>query len=1099
MNHPFPRRHFAATISARHILAIALATLAALAVLIPSALAAPPRATTTLAVPPIAPGAAYEQTNLASDVAGIARIVDPQLVNPWGLTYRGTSPFWTANNGSSSSSVLQVVPATDATTLSPTLPHVAIPGGLPTGIVGNTTSDFVMGSAPANFLFASITGNITGWNAAMGGAAQIAVSMPGHVWTGLAIGSNSGGNRLYAADFANNHIDVFNGTFALTTTTGGFIDATIPVGYAPFNIQNLGGALYVTYAKVGAGGESENGPGNGYVRKFNTDGVRDLTFAINNGVLDAPWGLAIAPASFGIFGNALIVGNFADAGRLNAYNPTTGAFLGTLQDAGGNPIEIDELWALQFGNGGNAGDPNALYFTAGIVEETHGLFGVLRPTTAQVTSLIRFTSSDYAALESQGTVTITVLRDGDVSGAATVRYAPLTGAGTGFADSSDFTLAPNTLTFAPGESLKTFTVGITNDAVAEGNETLQLVLSNPTGASLESPSIATLTILEPTVPAIAPGSAYVQTNLASDVAGIAQIVDPQLVNPWGLTFRGTSPFWTANNGSSSSSLLQVVPATDATTLNPTLPHVAIPGGLPTGTVGNATSDFVMGSAPANFLFASITGNLTGWNAAMGAAAQIAVSMPGHVFTGLAIGSNSGGNRLYAADFANNHIDVFNGTFAPTTTTGGFIDATIPAGYAPFNIQNLGGALYVTYAKVGVDGESENGPGNGYVRKFNTDGVRDLTFAINNGVLDAPWGLAIAPASFGIFGNALIVGNFSDDGRLHAYNPTTGAFLGTLQDAGGNPIEIDELWALQFGNGGNGGDTNALYFTAGIVEETHGLFGVLRPTTAQATSLIRFITDNVAAPETAGSINVTVIREGNATGIATVHYAALTGSGAGFADSSDFTLAPNTLTFASGEVVKTFTVGITNDVVAEGDETLQLVLSNPTGAQLSAPSIATLTILDNGTGVANLTITKTAPSSALPNSTFNYTITVANQGPDAATNVVVTDNLPAGLSFVSATPSQGSCTGTTAITCSLGTLNSGANATITLTVHAPASDASLSNTASVTSAQSDPNMTNNAATAVVQVASPVPVPTLSETVLILMALLLAAVAAMRLTR
>jgi len=1061
-------------------------------------------------VPNIAPGSAYVQTNLASDVPNLAQIVDPQLINPWGVAVRGTSPFWTANNASATTSVLRVAPdGTDVTTLNPAPAHVNIPSGLATGVVGNSTSDFQLtppgGGSPAAalFIFDTITGTISAWNGASGATTQDVVSMPGHVWTGLAIGSNSGGNRLYAADFANNHIDVFNGTYTATTVTGGFIDATIPAGYAPFNIQNLGGSLYVTYAKVGMDGEAENALGNGFVRKFNTDGVRDLTFAINNGALDAPWGVAIAPASFGIFGGALIVGNFSDAGRIHAYNPTTGAFLGTIQDPGGDPVEIDELWALQFGNGGNGGDVNALYFTAGIADEVHGLFGVLRPTTAQATTLIRFTSADYAVLEAQGSVSITVIREGDLSGSATVHYTAVTSSGSGYADNSDFTLAPNTLTFAPGENIKAFNVAITNDGVTEGDETLDLVLSNPTNALLATPSTATLTISESEpVPNIAPGSAYIQTNLASDIPNLAQIVDPQLINPWGIAIRGTSPFWTSNNGASNSSLLRVDPVTDATTLNPSPQYISIPGGLPTGVVGNSTSDFQLtppgGGSPAaaNFIFDSITGNITAWNGASGGSAQTVVSMPGHVWTGLAIGANGSGNRLYAADFANNHIDVFDGTYTATTVTGGFIDATIPAGYAPFNIQNLGGSLYVTYAKVGMDGESENGLGNGYVRKFNTDGVRDLTFAINNGALDAPWGVAIAPASFGIFGGALIVGNFSDAGRLHAYNPTTGAFLGTLQDTGGDPIEIDQLWGLQFGDGGTGGSVDALYFTAGIGDESHGLFGVLRPTTTQATSLIHFLTDSTAVAEAQGSVTITVVREGDTSGSATVHYTAVTADGAGYADNSDFTLAPNTLTFAPGQTVRTFNVGITNDNVAEGDETLQLVLSNPTGASLSDPSVETLMIIDNGTGVANLSITKTAPSRVLPGASFDYTITVQNSGPDAATNVVVTDNLPPAVTFVSATPSQGSCSGTTTVTCSLGALNNGASATIIITVNAPASDAALTNTAVATSNQSDPDLASNTSTANVAVGVGAAVPTLSETMLLLAAALFAAIGAMR---
>ncbi|HEV7763371.1 MAG TPA: hypothetical protein VGQ76_00080, partial [Thermoanaerobaculia bacterium] len=168
------------------LVASAGATFAALAGL--AALAAP-RRVEALDVPAIAPGSAYIQTNLASDVPGLASLVDPQLINPWGVAVRGISPFWTANNGTSTSSLLLVVPATDATTLNPSLPHVNIPGGLPTGVVGNATSDFQIGGPPAaaSFLFASITGNITAWSSASGTTAQNAVSLPGHVWTGLAL------------------------------------------------------------------------------------------------------------------------------------------------------------------------------------------------------------------------------------------------------------------------------------------------------------------------------------------------------------------------------------------------------------------------------------------------------------------------------------------------------------------------------------------------------------------------------------------------------------------------------------------------------------------------------------------------------------------------------------------------------------------------------------------------------------------------------------------------------------------------------------------------------------------------------------------------
>ncbi|HZT58537.1 MAG TPA: TIGR03118 family protein [Pyrinomonadaceae bacterium] len=459
-----------------------------------------------LSVPSIAPGSAYRQTNLISDIPGLAPVLDPLLVNPWGLTVRSTSPFWIVNNGTSTTQLVKGDVGGAPVVLNTSPQTVNIPGGLPTGAVGNTTSDFKIpppgGGTPAaaDFIFDSKTGNIVAWNGSSGATAQNVKSNPGHTYTGLAIGSNSGGNRLYAADFANNHIDVFDGTFTATTVTGGFIDATIPAGFAPFNITNLGGSLYVAYAKVGPGGDSEDGVGNGFVRKFNTDGVRDLTFAINNGALNAPWGMTIAPASFGIFGGALLVGNFGEGNpSIHAYNPSTGAFLGTLQDESGNGIVIDELWSLEFGNGGSGGDVNTLYFTAGTSEEEHGLFGKLNPTTATATSLIQFASSNFAVDEAGGHVDFTVIRTGDTSGTATVSYNTFDESQAGHASQkSDYEISLGKLTFAPGETSKTFRILIVNDNFVEGDEVIDLALSNPTGTGvgLGSPNVATVTILD---------------------------------------------------------------------------------------------------------------------------------------------------------------------------------------------------------------------------------------------------------------------------------------------------------------------------------------------------------------------------------------------------------------------------------------------------------------------------------------------------------------------------------------------------------------------------------------------------------------------------
>ena len=503
----------------------------------------------------------------------------------------------------------------------------------------------------------------------------------------------------------------------------------------------------------------------------------------------------------------------------------------------------------------------------------------------------------------------------------------------------------------------------------------------------------------PDIIVIPPGSAYRQTNFVTDIPGLAPVLDPLLVNPWGISATGSSPFWIANNGTSTTQLIRGdQPAGSPVVLNASPQTITIPGGLPTGTVANPTAtDFVLpgacASAPcgANFLFASITGNIVGWDpnapAAGSTTAVIAASHPGHVYTGLAI-ANNGTNHLYAADFANGTIDVYDASFAlQPAASFPFVDPTIPTTmgntYHPFNIQNIGGSLYVMYAKVDpMTGLDEEGVGNGFVRRFNTNGVRDLTFGINNGELNSPWGIALAPASFGIFGGALLIGNFGEGNpSIHAYNPTTGAFLGTLQDESGNGIVIDELWALQVGNGGAGGNVNTVYFAAGTAEEEHGLFGALNPTTASATSLIQFATDEFVIGEGSGHIDITITRAGDASGTASVNFNTFDESQPDHASQkSDYEIALGKVTFQPGETSKTFRILVVNDTFDENDETVDLALSNPTGAGvgLGSPNHAEVKILDNDTG-APLT-------NEIDNSTFfvrQHYLDFLNREPDAS--------------------------------------------------------------------------------------------------------------------
>jgi len=332
---------------------------------------------------------------------------------------------------------------------------------------------------------------------------------------------------------------------------------------------------------------------------------------------------------------------------------------------------------------------------------------------------------------------------------------------------------------------------------------------------------------------------FTVNNLVANRAGYgAAVIDPNLINPWGMSSTAASPWWSSNNGTGTTTLYNGAGVKQALTVT-----IPLPGGgvsSPTGQLANLTAaDFALPTGgKSTFIFATQDGTIAGWNGAQGATAVTKVdrSGVGAVYTGLASGASGGSNFLYAADFNNNRIDVFNGTFGLTSLAGSFVDPGLPADYSPFNIQNLGGQLYVTYAQQDpLDHTSElHGAGLGFVSIFDTNGnfVKRLA---SGGPLNAPWGVALAPSNFGDFSNALLVGQFGS-GNILAYNPTTSAFLGALTDAGGTPITIDGLWALSFGNGANAGAKNALYYTAGPNNETDGVFGRLSFTAPEPGSM-----------------------------------------------------------------------------------------------------------------------------------------------------------------------------------------------------------------------------------------------------------------------
>lgn len=335
----------------------------------------------------------------------------------------------------------------------------------------------------------------------------------------------------------------------------------------------------------------------------------------------------------------------------------------------------------------------------------------------------------------------------------------------------------------------------------------------------------------------APKNAYVQHNLVSDQAGNADVTDPNLLNPWGVSITATSPFWVSNHDKGNATVYNG--SGSITNLVVTIPPASSGGattGTPTGQVPGNGTNWVLSapnSKPASFIFSTEDGAISAWNGSIAAPAtaikMVDNSAAGAIYKGLAV-VETGTPMLYAANFHAGTIDVFDGSFNPTTVAGGFADPNLPAGYAPFNIWNISGKLYVAYALQDANKKfNVPGAGNGAVDVFDTSGNL-LQRISSGGTLNSPWGMAIAPANWGAFGSALLVGNFGD-GKINAFNVTSGAALGTLQDLNGNAIVNTGLWALLFGNGKSGGDPSDLYIVAGIVGsdgKTHGLLASIAP-------------------------------------------------------------------------------------------------------------------------------------------------------------------------------------------------------------------------------------------------------------------------------
>ena len=552
----------------------------------------------------------------------------------------------------------------------------------------------------------------------------------------------------------------------------------------------------------------------------------------------------------------------------------------------------------------------------------------------------------------------------------------------------------------------------------------------PTGRSQSGSPIAT--ILSPTK------QAPVQTNLVSDVPGLAVTTDPNLVNPWGIANSATSPYWVSDQGTGKSTLYNG--AGTPTALIVTVPVAGSPSG-PTGIVSvptTVTGFAVPGTTTtAHFIFATLDGTIAAW--ASGNTATTAATTTGAVFTGLALANNGTANFLYAANFVSGGtIDVFDSSFHSTTLSGSFTDPGLPAGYAPFNIQLIGTTLYVAYAKVGgFPGAPAGGAGVGLVDAFDTNG-NFLKELISGGALNAPWGITLAPSGFAAFPGALLIGNFGN-GQINAFNAASGAFIGTVSDPEDRPIVNQGLWAIEFGNQNTGSSATTLYFTAGINGEQDGLFGALNPSPVTLT----FAGQLVGTASAAQSVTV------ENTGSAALNITAapvLSGASA-----SDFAIAGTGTTCTNGATI------------AVGASCTVAITFTPSVAGTRGP--VTLTISDNATPSTQIvsisgTGTTGAPAvSIAPATPLSFAATQVS-ATSAAQTVTITNSGNAALTFGAQAISlsndfsqTNTCNGTTVAvngTCTIsvtftpsGTANNPRTGNLTITDNAPNSPQSVS--------------------------------------------------------
>jgi len=489
--------------------------------------------------------------------------------------------------------------------------------------------------------------------------------------------------------------------------------------------------------------------------------------------------------------------------------------------------------------------------------------------------------------------------------------------------------------------------------------TYTVTASNATGSTTFGLALK----VDPAVP-----SAFTMSALVSDGAATAVSTDAHLKNPWGIAALAGGPAWITNNHDHTSTIYDGTGLVQALVVN--IPAGANGLGDVTGIVASSSNtDFQVTNgtttASARFLFVTESGSLYGWAPTVdGTNAKVAYDdATGAIYKGLALANDGTANFLYAADFHNRKIDVFDKNFAKVAVAGGFTDPTLPVGFAPFNIQavTISGTtmLVVAYAKQdGTGTEEVTGAGEGIINTFDLNGALLKHLVARGAQLDAPWGIAVAPANFGTLSNALLIGNFGD-GRINGFDASTGTFIHAVSNAAGAPITAAGLWGLWFGNGGRNQPTNTLYLAAGINGEVNGLYaridlGATAPDIAAPTGVA--ITAPAAASTVSGAVNIAANAADN-IGVASVKFQVRVGTTT--TDISTDTTAPFSASWNSGSV-------------ANGAATLLAVATDAAGNSTTSPGIAVT--VNNVPDVTAPTVNITAPTAG--DVTGTVTVTAA---------------------------------------------------------------------------------------------------------------------------